>query len=82
MGAEQDLKVAVALYSAFESPAEVQLLDPTYGRIRFSETKWSARTDGSIELKTGELKSHQCSAEELGLSGNSASKFYPINSSS
>ena len=36
MGAEQDLKVAVAIYSPFYNPETAQLLDPTYGRIRFT----------------------------------------------
>ena len=33
MGSEQDLKVAVALYSPFENPIAVQLLDPTFIRL-------------------------------------------------
>ena len=44
-GAQQGLNVAVAVFNEFEESTQ-ELIDPTYGKIRFSKFSWSKNEDG------------------------------------
>ena len=72
-GAEQGLNIAVALWgygAAFTNGS----LDPTYAKIKAVSYGWTPEAEYFNELKT-----HPCSQEELGLTGNSNSQFMPTN---
>lgn len=54
------------------------MIDPSYGRIRFQKFRASRDGKGGFINEIEEIESHQCSREELGVSGNDQ-KFWPIN---
>ena len=75
-GAEQGLNIAVAVVNSFD-PRPDPIIDPTYGRLRFSKMRWWPDGKGAFSYEWTELESHTCSAEELGISGTEH-KFLPI----
>ena len=78
-GFEQGLNLAVAVYSIYDSTTH-QLLDPSYGKIRFSKIQWENGEKEGFKYFFKTLESHICSEEELGLSGHNH-KFWPIKKS-
>lgn len=60
--------MAMAVTNPFD-PSTHHVLDPQFGRIRFRSFGWGQHEDGNFYLYTEELKSHNCSPEELGLAG-------------
>lgn len=75
-GAKQGLNIAVAVFNPF-APRADPIIDPTYGRLRFSKFRWWPNDKGAFSMKMTELEPHTCSSEELGLSG-SDHKFLPM----
>ena len=74
---QQGLNIAAMVVNPF-NPATHQLIDPSFGRIKFSRSHWRVNEQGKFQLDFTELESHVCTSEELGLSGSN-SAFWPIN---
>ena len=72
---EMGLNIAIAVFGGFYNDTHT-LIDPSYGKIRFTKLKWSGDDKNEYFLEKTELKSHKCSAEELGLTGGNP-KFWP-----
>ena len=54
-------------------------LDPTYGSLEFNHWTWGKQEDGTFFSERKMIDSHDCSEEELGLTGDRQnSKFMPI----
>ena len=71
----------MAVFDSFNVRAE-DMIDPTYGRIRFSRYGWWPNDDeGNFSRTDEEIESHQSSMEELGLSGSDPNlhQFLPVN---
>ena len=68
--AEQGFNVAVSLVS------HLGIIDPSYARLRFMKYEFFLSEDGEPTFAWYELESHQCTQEELGLSGTDH-KFWP-----
>ena len=75
-GAKQGLNIAVAVVNPFNMRPD-PIIDPTYGRLRFSKMRWWPDGNDGFSYEWTELGSHPCSAEELGLSGTEH-KFWPM----
>ena len=74
-GAEQGFNLAVVLTS--NKPSQ---LDPSYGRFEVKKVRFSVDDNFAYQFNNVELETHECSPEELGLSGGSEQhKFWPIN---
>ena len=71
--ADQGLNFAVGVFK----PSIPGQIDPTYGKIKYSSSLWGANENGEFSFIDTELKTHACSAEELGISGEDH-KFWPI----
>ena len=77
-GAEQGLNLAVVL----NINKHAKHIDPSYGRFVFTKIVFSVNENDGYQFNDVELESHECSPEELGLSGGSEQhKFWPINKS-
>ena len=80
-GAKQGLNIAVAVYNILEpEPGTEDLIDPSYGKIKFSLLKYGKDENGLRGREYTELETHICTPEELGLSGHDH-KFSPISTS-
>lgn len=78
-GAEQGFNIAVKWQSLTD---ETEALDPSVGRIVFLHLSWGYQEDtGQYYEEEGEIESHLCSLEELGLRGDEAT-FMPVHSMS
>ena len=67
-GAQQGLNFAIAVFSDI-LPISESTVEPSYGKIVFRKFKWEQNEDGNFDFSNFEIKSHHCSAEELGLTG-------------
>ena len=59
-----NIAAAFTAYDAFETEWE---LDPAYGSLNINSYSWGEREDGSYFTERKQLKTHICSAAELGL---------------
>ena len=73
---DQGLNFAIA-FTSFDSEME-EILDPSYGRIVYKRFGWGIKENGDPWYEFEEIKSHNCSKEELGLEGDQ-SNFMPID---
>ena len=78
--AKQGLNIAVGVYQP-NDPITHQLLDPSYGRIRFLKWRQETLDNGDVNWHISEISSHPCSSEELGLSGRDHKFFSAAKSS-
>ena len=77
---KQGLNIAIA-FSGFDEIRE-NVLKPEYASLKFEYSEWEiAAESGKIAYLKYEIKSHTCSAEELGLEGNDP-QFMPIHETS
>ena len=70
--ADQGINFAVS----FTDLVSFHGIDPSYGRIAFRKYSWQVNDDGSTHFDFRELEGHECSSEELGLTGTDH-KFWP-----
>ena len=76
-GADQGLNIAVSVFHPFD-PSTFGQLDHTYGRIRFQKVFWGPNESGQFEVGLDEIDSHECTADELGVTNNENQKFWKI----
>ena len=79
-GPEQGLNIAAAVFDPTDE-STFEMIDPSYGRMRFSLESWSRSDDEKAFIDYTEIKSKQCTTEEAVTSESSGSKFWKISES-
>ena len=75
---QNGFNIAVA-FTAYDNEEE-WILDPKYGTLRFLEYSWGVGKDGKFFLNRLPLETKVCTAEQMGLTGDSSkAEFLPLN---